>query len=83
MITQTSLNNPRFINRIKRHIWLARLESMAKHKRSTQYVKNRKGHNSLRIDFYPDGELAVYAAGQGMRNYANMVIDALDLVYSK
>lgn len=83
MITQTSLSNPRFLKRIRRCLWLAKLESMTKHKRSTVYVKNRKGCNSLRIDYYPSGELAVYAAGAGMKNYANMVIDALNMAYSR
>ncbi len=83
MITSTALMNPKFLKRIKRSVWLARLESIAKRKRATVYVKNRKGNNALRIDYYPSGELVVFAAGMGMKNYASLIIDALDNGYSK
>lgn len=78
MITSTSLSHPTTIKRIKRQLWLCKLESMSKHKRSTQYVKNKHGNNFLRIDLYPNGELVCYASNGVMKNYASIVIKAIE-----
>ena len=75
MITATSLNNPKFAKKIRRAFWLAKMQGIKTKRRSTEYVKNRKGNNSLRIDYYPKtGELVVFAAGAGMKNYARLIL---------
>ena len=78
MITQTSLNNAKFLKRIKRQLWLCKLESMTTHKRATTYVKNRKGNNCLRLDVHRDGSLSAYAAGCGNKDIAKIILKALD-----
>lgn len=78
MITKTSLNNPRFAKRIKRMFWLAKMEAIKTKKRSTYYVKNRKGNNCIRLDVYPNGELVAYTAGGGMKNYASLLVDIVN-----
>lgn len=78
MITVTSLKNPKFAKRIRRSFWLCKMEAIKSNKRATTYVKNKKGNNSLRLDYYPTGELVVFAAGQGMKNYANLVVDIVE-----
>ena len=75
MITSTSLMHPKFAKRIKREFWLLKMQAIKTKQRAVGYVKNRKGNNVLRIDVYSSGELAVYAAGSGMRNYASLVVD--------
>ena len=78
MITRTSLNNPRFAKRIKRTFWLAKMEAIKTKKRSTHYVKNRHGNNCIRLDVFPSGEMAAYAAGGGMKNYASILVDIVN-----
>lgn len=78
MITSTSLSHPKFLKRIKRALWLAKLQSMKTGKRATEYVQNRKGNNVLRIDVFATGELVCYVAGRGMQNYSSVVLKALD-----
>lgn len=75
MITRTSLTNPTFAKRIRRIFWLAKMEAIKTKKRSTHYVKNKKGNNCLRVDVYPGGEMAAYAAGGGTKNYASLLVD--------
>ena len=78
MLTKTSFNNPKFAKRIRRSFWLAKMETIKTNKRATYYVKNRKGNNSLRIDYYPQGELVVYSSGAGMRNFASLVVEIVE-----
>jgi hypothetical protein len=78
MFTQTSFNNPKFAKRIKRGLWLAKLQSMKTGKRSTEYVKNRKGSACIRIDVYSDGSMAAYASGMGSKDISKMILKALD-----
>ena len=78
MITKTSLKNPRFAKRIKRMFWLAKMESIKAKKRSTQYIKNRKGSNCIRLDVYPNGEMVAYVANGGMKNYASLLVDIVN-----
>lgn len=77
MLTKTSLNNPKFAKRIRRSFWLAKMEAIKTNKRATYYVKNRKGNNSLRIDYYPQGELVVYGSGSGMKNFAPLILPVI------
>ena len=74
MFTATSFNNPRFAKKIRRAFWLAKMEAIKAKNRSTQYIKNRKGNNCVRLDVYPSGELVAYAAGGGMKNYARLIL---------
>ena len=74
MLTRTSLNNPKFAKKIRRAFWLAKMEAIKAKKRSTQYVKNRKGKKCVRLDVYPNGELVAYAANGGMKNYARLIL---------
>lgn len=74
MFTATSFNNPKFAKKIRRAFWLAKMEAIKAKKRSTQYIKNRKGNNCVRLDVYPNGELVVYAAGCGMKNHARLIL---------
>lgn len=78
MLTKTSFNNPRFTKKIRRSLWLAQMQAIKTKKRSTEYVKNRKGNAVLRLDVLPSGELTVYASGCGMKNYASVVLKALE-----
>lgn len=78
MITSTSLSHPKFLKRIKRALWLAKLQSLKTGKRSTEYVKNRKGNNVLRIDMFASGEMVCYIAGRGMNNYSAMITKVLE-----
>lgn len=74
MITRTSFNNPKFAKRIKREFWILKMQAIKTKQRAVGYVKNRKGNNVLRIDVYSSGEVVCYAAGQGMRNYASLIL---------
>lgn len=74
MITSTSLMNPKFAKKIRRAFWLAKMQSIKTKQRATGYIQNRKGNNALRIDVYPSGELVVYSAGGGMKNYAQLIL---------
>ena len=78
MITSTSLLNPKFAKRIKRALWLAKLQSMKTGKRCTEYVKNRNGRAVIRLDVYSDGSMSAYASGSGSRDYSSMIIRALE-----
>lgn len=78
MITSTSLLNPKFAKRIKRALWLAKLQSMKTNKRSTEYVQNRNGRNVIRLDVYKDGSMAAYASGMGSKDISKMILKALD-----
>ena len=78
MITKTSLNNPKFAKKIRRAFWLAKMETIKTKKRSTQYVKNRKGNNCVRLDVYANGELVAYTANGGMKNYASLLVDIVE-----
>ena len=70
--------HPKIKKKISRAMWLCKLESLSKHKRATAYVKNRRGDAFLRLDMEPSGEIICYASGCGMRNYASIVIKALE-----
>lgn len=74
MITCTSLNNPKFAKKIRRAFWLAKMQGIKTKRRSTEYVENRHGNNSLRIDYYPYGEMVCYASGAGLKNYASLIL---------
>lgn len=58
----TSLKHPKIQRKIRRAIWLARLEATKKRidnqatdwVRGWQYVTNRKGHNIMRVDWNID-----------------------------
>lgn len=78
MFTATSFNNPRFAKKIRRAFWICKMQSIKTKQRATGYVKNKKGNNSLRLDVMPSGELICYAAGQGMRNYASLIVDIVE-----
>lgn len=78
MITSTSLLNPKFAKRMKRALWLAKLQSMKTGKRCTEYVKNRKGNACIRIDVYSDGSMSAYASGMGSKDYSAMILRALE-----
>lgn len=78
MITQTSLNNPKFAKKVRRSFWLAKMEAIKTKERATCYIKNRKGNNSLRIDVYPKGDFVAYSAGNGSKNCANLIIGILE-----
>ena len=74
MITKTSFNNPKFAKRIKREFWLLKMQAIKTKQRAVGYVKNRKGNNVLRIDVYSSGEVVCYAANDGMKNYASLIL---------
>jgi len=78
MITITSLLNPKFAKRIKRALWLAKLQSMKTGKRSTEYVQNRYGRTVIRLDVYPKGDMSAYASGMGSKDISKMILKALD-----
>lgn len=78
MFTQTSFTNPKFLKRIKRALWLAKLQSMKTGKRSTEYVVNRNGRNVIRLDVYKDGSMSAYASGMGSRDYSSLILKALE-----
>ena len=78
MITSTSLLNPKFAKRIKRSLWLAKLQSMNTGKRATEYVQNRNGRNVIRLDMYKDGSMAAYASGSGSKDISKIILKALD-----
>lgn len=78
MITSTSFLNPKFCKKVRRSLWLAQMQAIKTKKRSTEYVKNRHGNAVLRLDVLPSGELTVYASGCGMKNYASIVLKALE-----
>jgi hypothetical protein len=78
MITSTSLLNPKFAKRIKRALWLAKLQSMKTGKRCTEYVKNRNGRNVIRLDVYSDGSMAAYASGRGSKDMSAVILKALE-----
>lgn len=80
MITYTSLLNPKFAKRIKRALWIAKLQSMKTGKRCTEYVKNRNGRNVIRLDVYKDGSMSAYASGMGSKDMSKMILKALDNV---
>ena len=79
----TALKHPTIVRKIRRAIWLAKLEAHAKVRdcrkaqkgiaqyRGTQYVENRKGHNIMRVDWYYGSGVVVY--GDQSRNITNMV----------
>lgn len=78
MITSTSLLNPKFAKRIKRALWLAKLQSMKTNKRATEYVKNRHGNACIRLDVYSDGSMSAYASGMGGKDISKMILTALE-----
>ena len=78
MITSTSLLNPKFAKRIKRALWIAKLQSMKTGKRCTEYVQNRNGRNVIRLDVYKDGSMSAYASGMGSKDISKMILKALD-----
>lgn len=78
MITSTSLNNPKFIKRIRRSLWIAQLTSMKTGRRCTEYVVNRNGRNVIRLDVYKDGSMSAYASGMGSKDISKMILEALD-----
>lgn len=77
----TALKHPTIVRKIRRAVWLAKLEAMRNHKdghsfsRGKQYVENRKGHNIMRVDWCINingcGELVVW--GDQSRNITDMV----------
>ena len=78
-ITASSLTHPTTIRHIRQALWLCKLERQATKCRSVQYVKNKKGENYLRVDLAYNGDLCVYAGGQGSKDYSKAVISALQL----
>lgn len=78
MITYTSLLNPKFLKRLRRSLWLAKLQSMKTNKRSTEYVVNRKGNACIRLDVYKDGSMSAYASGMGSKDISKMILTALE-----
>lgn len=78
MFTQPSFNNPKFAKRIKRALWLAKLQSMKTGKRCTEYVQNRHGRNVIHLDVYKDGSMSAYASGMGSKDISKMILKALD-----
>lgn len=78
MITSTSLMNPKFAKKIRRAFWICKMQGIKTKQRATVYVKNRYGNNSLRIDYYPYGEMVCYASGTGLKNYANLIVDIVE-----
>lgn len=78
MITSTSLLNPKFLKRLRRSLWLAKLQSMKTGKRATQYVKNRHGNACIRLDVFSDGGMSAYASGSGSRDYSSLILKALE-----
>ncbi|UZS00844.1 hypothetical protein [Pseudomonas phage vB_PsaM_M1] len=78
MITSTSLSHPKFLKRIKRALWLAKLQSMKTGRRSTEYVVNRSGRNVIRLDVYKDGSMSAYASGMGSKDISKMILKALE-----
>lgn len=78
MITSTSLSNPKFLKRIRRALWLAKLQSLASGKRSTEYVKNRRGNNVLRLDVQGVTLQAAYASGGSSKDFSKTINKALD-----
>lgn len=78
MFTQTSFSNPKFLKRLRRSLWLAKLQSIKTGKRSTEYVKKWRGNVCIRLDVYSDGSMAAYASGMGSKNYSAMIIKALE-----
>lgn len=78
MITSTSLLNPKFAKRIKRALWLAKLQSMKTNKRATEYVQNRHGRNVIRLDVYKDGSMSAYASGMNSKDISKMIIKVLE-----
>lgn len=78
MIASTSLSNPKFLKRIRRALWLAKLESLASGKRSTGYVQNRKGNYVLRLDVKGVTLQAAYASGCSSKDFSKMINKALD-----
>lgn len=78
MITSTSLNNATFLKHIRQTLWLCRLEACKTKKRSTKYVTNRKGIDTLKISVYPSGQMAAYATGTGNKDFTSMILKALD-----
>lgn len=66
MLTLTSLKHPTIAQKLKRAVWLAKLEAFAMLKkqgypqRAKQYVANRKGNNILRIDWHTTTGLTAY-----------------------
>jgi hypothetical protein len=78
MFTQTSFSNPTFIRRIRRALWLAQLQSLASGKRSTEYVKNRKGNNVLRLDVQGVTLQAAYATGCSSKDFSKTINKALE-----
>lgn len=77
----TALKHPTIVRKIRRAIWLAKLEAMRKHKdgcifsRGKQYVENRKGHNIMRVDWCINinGYGALVVWGDQSRNITGMV----------
>ncbi len=83
-ITASSLTHPTTIRHIRQALWLCKIElcklkRQAAKCRAVQYVKNKKGENYLRVDLAYNGDLCVYAGGQGSKDYSKAVISALQL----
>lgn len=78
MFTITSFSHPKFIKRIRRSLWLAKLQSMKTGQRCTEYVVNRNGRTVLRLDVYKDGSLAAYASGMGSKDYSAVILKVLE-----
>ena len=77
MITKTSMLHPSFQKNIRAALWLAKLESKKTGCRSVQYVQNRNGRNTLRLDVY-DGKLtSVYASGHSSKDFVSIVLEVL------
>ena len=82
----TAFQHPTIKRKIRRAIWLAKLEVTKERKKNSrklhhavQYVQNRKGNNILRIDYNSAGFLTVW--GDLCRNITPMVVEAMGLVY--
>lgn len=77
MITSTSFKHPTFIKRIKRALWLAKLQSLKTDYRCTEYVQNRNGRNVLRLDVKGNTLVAAYASGTGSKDYTAVINQAI------
>lgn len=75
-----TFKHPKVICAIRFALWLARLEAKKKSKqfsgfvKGTQYVRNRKGNNYLRVDVYGDGVVRIF--GDQSRDVTGIVLQS-------
>lgn len=79
----TALQHPTIKRKIRRALWLAKLECLKEQRDGNpfacgrQYVQNRHGHNIMRVDYWPLTGIKVW--GDQSRNITSMVVAALGL----